>query len=181
MPDTAFTRIGKRLVAEGLVSGNFGNLSTRKDGGFSITPRGTFVDEPHDPVFVPDTGPVPPEASGEYRVHRETYRQTHYRAIVHAHPPFAIAASFHHDTIIPDTCEAAMMCPVIPVVEGEAGSEALARAVAGVIRQSPVVVARGHGTFAAGSTLKEAYIRTSSAEHACRILLYRGLFGGLSR
>ncbi|HNQ33075.1 MAG TPA: class II aldolase/adducin family protein [Methanoculleus sp.] len=33
---------------------------------------------------------------------------------------------------------------------------------------------RGHGTFTAGKTLDEAYIYTSVAEYACRILLLSG-------
>jgi L-fuculose-phosphate aldolase len=35
---------------------------------------------------------------------------------------------------------------------------------------APVVIARGHGTFAAGKTLDEAYVFTSLAEHSCLVL-----------
>jgi L-fuculose-phosphate aldolase len=36
------------------------------------------------------------------------------------------------------------------------------------------VVVRGHGMVAAGKSLDEAYILTSLAEHACRVLWLAG-------
>jgi L-fuculose-phosphate aldolase len=173
-------RIGRRLFSEGLISGNFGNMSVRGDGGFFITSSGSFLDEPGELIFVPDTGSVPVQASSEYRVHFETYLRTSYQALVHAHPPFAIAASFCLRDIFPKDCEGKMFCSKIPVIDGPAGSEKHAREVAEALSNVPIVIARGHGTFAAGKTIEEAYLLTSIAEHACRILYYSGEFGGRS-
>ena len=39
-----------------------------------------------------------------------------------------------------------------------------------------LVIARGHGTFAGGATLDEAFQLTSLAEHACRVLAFRKMF-----
>jgi L-fuculose-phosphate aldolase len=36
---------------------------------------------------------------------------------------------------------------------------------------SKLTIASGHGTFAAGKTLDEAYLFTSLGEHACRVLM----------
>jgi len=47
----------------------------------------------------------------------------------------------------------------------------LARNVAAALSRVKVVVARGHGTFAVGDTLREAYLLTSLAEHASRVIL----------
>ena len=72
-----FERIGKRLFAEHLVGGNFGNISVRKgDGGFFVTRTGDYLDVLPEPLFVPLDGPVPEHASSEFRVHREIYRNT---------------------------------------------------------------------------------------------------------
>ncbi len=166
-----FERIGKRLFAEHLVGGNFGNISIRSGReGFFIKRSGTFLNVASDPVFVTMEGDAPPEASSEYRVHREVYRKTSYEAVVHAHPPDAIAASFVQDEILPEDCEGKMFCPTIPVVQGAPGSQEIAENVSHALCLSKVVIVRGHGTFAAGKTLDEAYVLTSLAEHSCRVL-----------
>jgi L-fuculose-phosphate aldolase len=174
-----FERIGKRLFAEHLVGGNFGNISVREgDNGFYIKRSGAYLDVTTEPVFVPISGEVPPGASSEYRVHRDVYRKTPHRAIVHAHPPVAVALSLVHDEIRPEDSEGTMFCPVIPVVSGELGSQELADTVSDALVHSKLVIARGHGTFAAGTTLDEAYLYTSLAEHACRVLAIKRNFVG---
>jgi L-fuculose-phosphate aldolase len=166
-----FERIGKRLFAEHLVGGNFGNISIRKGNeGFFIKPTGAYLDVAVDLVFVPLEGDVPETASSEYRVHREVYRKTDHVAIVHAHPPCAVAASLVMDVIVPEDSEGEMFCPEIPVIQGAPGSQEIADAVVNVLSRSNLVIARGHGTFAAGKTLDEAYVYTSLAEHSCRVL-----------
>lgn len=173
MHATEFERIGRRLFAEHLVGGNFGNLSVREGDGFYIKRTGEYLDVLHEPVFVPLEGQAPPDASSEYRVHREVYKKTPHHAVVHAHPPAAIAASLVLDRIVPEDSEGLMFCPVIPVVDGAPGSDEVARTVSNSLTGGRLVIARGHGTFAAGKTLDEAYLLTSLAEHSCRVLLYK--------
>jgi L-fuculose-phosphate aldolase len=166
-----FERIGKRLFTEHLVGGNFGNMSVRKgDEGFFIKRTGDYLDDVHELVFVPFDGPVPPNASSEYRVHVAVYRKTPHLAIVHAHPQAAIAASLVMDRIIPEDSEGVMFCPEIPVVAGAPGSQEVADNVAAALAKGKLVIARGHGTFAAGKNLDEAYQLTSLAEHSCRVI-----------
>ncbi|WP_321508656.1 aldolase [uncultured Methanoregula sp.] len=166
-----FERIGKRLFSEHLVGGNFGNISVRNsDDGFLIKRTGAYLDVATEPVFVPLVGEAPREASSEYRVHREVYRKTPYRAIVHAHPPVAIAASLVLDRIVPEDSEGQMLCPVIPVVTGSPGSQEIADNVTAALIRSKLVMVRGHGSFAAGNSLDEAYLYTSLVEHSCRII-----------
>ncbi|HVP93745.1 MAG TPA: aldolase [Methanoregulaceae archaeon] len=167
-----FRRIGKRLFSEGLVGGNFGNMSTRSGDGFLITRTGSYLDDPGDLVFVPLEGAVPPEASSEYRVHREIYKKTRHHAIVHAHPAHAVALSLVLDEIIPRDSEGELLCPVIPVVLGKPGSDELALTVSDALRLSKLAIASGHGTFAAGKSLDEAYLFTSLGEHACTVLMF---------
>lgn len=166
-----FERIGKRLFAEHLVGGNFGNISVRSGKeGFFIKRSGAYLDVAAEPVFVTFTGNVPPEASSEYRVHLEIYKKTRFEAVVHAHPPHAVALSLVTDEIIPEDSEGKMFCPKIPVVQGTPGSQELAENVTRALSSSKLVIVRGHGTFAAGMTLDEAFNYTSLAEHSCRIL-----------
>ena len=173
-----FERIGKRLFAEHLAGGNFGNMSVRKgDEGFFIKRTGTYLDVAGELVFVPLHGDAPPESSSEYRVHREVYRTTKHESVIHAHPPYAVAASLVMDVVVPEDSEGEMLCPEIPVVRGAPGSQEIADTVAHSLASSRLVIARGHGTFAAGKTLDEAYVYTSLAEHSCKVLiLKRSLF-----
>jgi L-fuculose-phosphate aldolase len=171
MRDSEAERIGRRLHAEGLVSGNFGNLSVREGKGFYIKRKSAYLDVPGTLIFVPLGGPVPGEASHESIVHQEIYRVTPAEAIVHAHPLYAIALSYLCDEVKPRDCEGELLCPVIRVVEGAAGTQALAHTVSEALRTSSAVIVRGHGTFSIGMTLDEAFVITSAIEHACRILM----------
>ncbi|SDK07058.1 aldolase [Methanoculleus thermophilus] len=180
MLDQEFERIGKRLFLEGLVGANFGNMSVRaEEGGFHITRTGAYLDTCEMPAFVPEKGDAPREASSEYRVHRAVYRETPHCAIVHAHPVHAVAASLDADIIRPADSEGGMLCPAIPVVTGSPGTNEIAENVAGALQAGHIVIVRGHGTFAAGRTLDEAYIYTSIAEYACRILFLSGRLRGV--
>jgi L-fuculose-phosphate aldolase len=181
MRDSDAERIGKRLHAEGLTSGIFGNLSVRDAAGFYIKRKNAYLDAPRTLVFVAAEGPVPGEASRESLVHREIYRATTAGAVVHAHPPYTIALSYLCNEVRPRNCEGEMLCPIIRVVEGVSGTPDLARAVVAALQISPVVIVRGHGTFAVGATLDEAYVVTSAVEHACRILMLLRQVGGESR
>jgi L-fuculose-phosphate aldolase len=173
-----FERIGRRLFSEGLVGGNFGNMSLRCEDGFYITRTGTYLDEPGEPVFVPLDGAVPEGASSEFRVHREVYRKTRHNALVHAHPPHAVAMSLVFDEVVPLDSRGESLCPLIPVVHGRPGSDELARTVSDALCLAHIAIAGGHGTFAAGKDLKEAYLYTSLGEHGCRIVwLVQGLRG----
>jgi len=169
-----FERVGKRLFTEHLIGGNFGNISARKgDEGFFIKRTGSYLDVTGKLVFVPLQGDAPNDASSEYRVHREVYRKTNHEAIVHAHPPCTIAASLVMDEVVPEDSEGVMLCPKIPVVQGIPGSQEIAENVTRALSSSKVVIARGHGTFAAGKSLDEAYVYTSMAEHSCRVLIFK--------
>ena len=176
MQDPEFERIGKRLIQEGLLSGNFGNMSVRCEGGFYITTSGSFLDSPGDLAYVSREKGAEPRASSEYRVHQMIYETTGAMAVVHAHPPFAVAASFGGDVITPIDSEGKMFLPSIPVADGEPGTNALAEDVAKKAGFSPVVIARGHGTFAWASSLEKAYLLTAITEHAAKVIYYRRSF-----
>lgn len=166
-----FQRIGERLRQEGLVGANFGNMSVRDGAGFLITRNGAFLDCPKELVHVSLAGSVPPEASSEYRLHREVYRLTRHLAVVHAHPPHAVAISLHRDCIIPVDSEGEMFCSSIPVVTGPPGSMEMAERAASALKDGVAVIVRGHGTFCGARSLEEGYVLTSIVEHSCRVLL----------
>ena len=77
------------------------------------------------------------------------------------------------DEVIPEDSEGEMFSPRIPVVTGAPGSQEIAENVSNALLSSELVIVRGHGTFAGGKTLDEAYNYTSLAEHSCRVLLLK--------
>ncbi len=176
MQDHDFGRIGRRLIAENLVGGNFGNMSRRLENGFLITRSGSYLDEPKDLIPVYSGEAVPEEASSEYRVHQAVYERTAHMAVLHAHPPCAVAASLLMDLVVPIDSEGRMLAPEIEIIDGAPGTMELAENIASALNKRNLVIARGHGTFAAGKTLDEAYLYTSLAEHAALVLFYTGQF-----
>ena len=172
-----FERIGKRLFTEHLVGGNFGNMSVKADSdSYYITRTGSYLDaDPCQVVLMPLNGRQTPGASSEWRVHTAVYNSSEHQAIVHAHPQFAVAMSLLEDEIIPVDSEGKLLAQRIEIVDGPCGSQGLADSVAAGLAHSKIVIARGHGTFAAGKNLDEAYLYTSLAEHCCKVLwLMRG-------
>jgi L-fuculose-phosphate aldolase len=170
-------RVGRRVLAEGLVSGNFGNASVRAGDVFLVKRSGAFLDEPGPLVPVPLEGDIPPGASRESPAHRAIYNLTPHEAILHTHPPYAVALSFDRERITPIDPEGMLLCPRIPIVTGDPGTQILADRIAHALLHGKIVIARGHGTFAAGKDLREAYLVTSAAEYACRVLYLREMLG----
>ncbi|HJJ98799.1 MAG TPA: aldolase [Methanocorpusculum sp.] len=167
------SRIGKRLFTEHLVGGNFGNMSARYADGYFITRVGSYLDaDPAQAVIMPLNGRVTPGASSEWRVHTAVYNELEqHAAIVHAHPAHAIALSLLvEDEIRTIDSEGKMLAPSIAVVDGTPGTQELADTVVNGLHSANVVIARGHGTFAAGKDLDQAYLFTSLSEHCCKIL-----------
>ncbi len=111
-------------------------------------------------------------ASTEFVVHRAIYQATAGLAIVHTHPPYAVTLSLVADEIVPVDTEGSYLLHKMPVVAAEltAGSTEVAELVSRWLKEYDLVMLRGHGPFAIGHLLEEAYQLTSVLEKACRIL-----------
>ncbi len=157
-----------------MVTSHGGNLSVRREGEMVITRTGAMLGHitQGDLVRVPLEGEISPRASREALLHRASYLHTSAEALVHAHPVHAIALSFFRYTIVPKDAEGAYILPSVSVVEVSQpiGSQELAQAVAQVLKNAPIVVVKGHGTFAKGRGLWEAFYYTSVLEASCRVL-----------
>jgi len=114
-------------------------------------------------------------ASVEVAVHRAIYQATPAEAIVHAHPPLAIALSIDCDQLRPLDAEGKYYLPVIPVltVQDTIGTEGSIRLLPPVLKENRVVVIKGHGSFSVGQSIEEACQWTAVLESVCRIIYYR--------
>jgi L-fuculose-phosphate aldolase len=172
-----FQRIGRDLFLTGMVSSHGGNMSVRMGGHIFITRRGSNLAwlEERDIVKIglrEDDSSVM-LASSEIVVHRAIYESTTALAIVHTHPPHAIVRSFMSDEIVPIDSEGSYLLKRVPVVATEltVGSAEVAKVVSKELKDYPVVMLRGHGAFAIGNMLEEAYQWTSAFEGTCKILV----------
>ena len=179
-----FRQIGRDLFVAGLISSHGGNMSVRQGDRILITRRGSMLARlgEHDLVDIglEENDANVTLASTEIVVHRAIYRQTSALAIVHTHPPYAIAQSLMKDEIVPADSEGSYLLHKVPVVEAQltAGSVEVAELLPRWLKEYDLVMLRGHGPFAIGHLLEEAYQLTSVLEMSCRILtLTEGMAG----
>jgi len=113
-----------------------------------------------------------PLASIELPVHRAIYKATQAQAIVHAHPPHAIALSLTHRAIEPTSGEDVSLTGKIPVVGWRTAVKpgGLADVIAEALAENRIIMVHGHGSFAVGQLLDEAYNLTTTLEQACQVL-----------
>lgn len=167
-------RFGKKVVSAGLTSSRFGNISMLSGNIIFITCTGSMLDELDEAqvVEVDLAGPCPLDktASSETCVHRAIYHCTSARAIIHTHSPHAVALSLiEKDSLEPIDSEGKQFLGTMPLVDGHFGSNDLAKNVSAALRSHVACIARGHGVFAAGRSLTEAYTIVCMAEHSSQV------------
>ncbi len=142
-----------------LVSSHGGNMSVRlPDGGLLITRTGAMLGRigEGDLVTVAADGSSPGEPSMDTALHRGAYEATGAAAVIHAHPRHAVALSLAADA------EGKLRLGSVPVVDAEQVAQAL--------RQAPIVLARGHGSYARGDDLWQALQWTTVLEESAQVL-----------
>lgn len=171
-----FSQIGRDLFLQGLNSSHSGNMSVRLGDRLVITRRGSMLGNLKESDLI-ETGLSKNDshitlASTEIGVHRAIYQNTPALAIVHAHPVYATALSLIEDEIIPIDSEGQYMLHKIPVLafEHTVGSAEVARVLPEYLKEYKIVMIRGHGSFAVGQLMEEAYQWTSSLENICKII-----------
>lgn len=172
-----FILVGRDLAASGAVTSHGGNMSRREGDGVIITRTGSMLghltEEDIMETSVTACGdPRDGRCSVELVVHRAIYDATDALAVVHAHATHTVVRSLVADAIVPLDSESLLRLGEVPVVSHPEtiGSAQAGALIADALREHPVVVLRGHGPFAAGATLEEAYQYVSCLEASCRIL-----------
>lgn len=176
-----FREIGEDLYTQSMISSHGGNLSIRLGDCVIIKRRGAQLGrlKPHDLI---ETGLVKNDsgvalASTELLAHRTIYKLTPALAVVHCHPRTAIAFSLSRNEIVPIDNEASYLLKKVPVITEEfpSGTLEMARKLAEALQAYKIVMLRGHGSFAIGQTLDEAFHWASTLEESCQIALYARL------
>jgi len=171
-----FQAVGRDLFARGLVSSHSGNISVRLGDRIIITRRGSQLGNLQEQDLI-ETGifkndRFTPLASIELPVHRTIYQQTSASAIIHAHPPYAIALSMTEEELVFEETEELSGIGHVPVLgrnrvnrPGESGE-----VIAGALKERHAVLVDGHGSFTCGQLLEEAYRYTAALEERCQVM-----------
>jgi len=172
----SFKEIGRDIFLRGLISSHAGNMSIRRGDSMFITRRASMLGQLKQTDII-EVGLNRIDAhilmaSSEYVVHRAIYGNTSALSVVHAHPPYATLLSMTEDELIPIDSEGSYLFKKVPVVslEKTIGSSEAAEVVSRYLRDYKIVLMRGHGSFARGDMLEEAYMLTSSLESSAFFL-----------
>ena len=171
-----FQKFGSDLFYLGLTSSHGGNMSVRMGERIVITRTGAMLGHLEERDLI-ETGLEENDsgvmlASTELVVHRTIYQNTSALAIVHCHPPHAVALSMiEEEAIIPMDNEASYLLHKIPIIQAEltAGSKEVASLAANKLKDYKIVMLRGHGCFSIGPVLEEAYEWCSVLEESCKV------------
>jgi L-fuculose-phosphate aldolase len=173
-----FRDLGRDLFLRGLISSHAGNMSIRRGRKMFITRRGAMLGRLREgdliDVGIDGNDSHVISASSEFVVHKAIYRNTSALAVVHAHPPYATLLSMTEEELIPVDSEGSYSLKRVPVVSPEMtiGSEEAAHIVSEHLKDYKIVLMRGHGSFARGDMLEEAYMLTSCLESSAFYLFH---------
>lgn len=178
----------RRLYEKGLIAGADGNVSAMDpvSGNILITPSGVhkgFLREA-DLLTVDLEGHVLAgngRPSSEFLMHLGIYRADNLaNAVVHTHPPWAMALSLSGRGFLPHCMiEAKMLLGDIAEVPFyQPGTQALADAVVAVLKNGPVQILAHHGAISRGKTLQQAFELMECLEHNAQIKAISHMLGG---
>ncbi len=188
-------RVGRLLWDRGYVAATDGNLSARLGSGrLLVTPSGVskgFLSERELVVIEDSAGDLRPSAAGQARgsssaggrggrpsseilMHLEVYRQRpDVRAVVHAHPPMAVAFSIAGVSlarcVLP---EVVVTLGGIPTTEyATPGTPEVSESIRQALRCYDALVLAHHGSLTVGRSLWEAYLLLEKVEQTAQITL----------
>jgi L-fuculose-phosphate aldolase len=170
----------RRLHRRNLLAAADGNISLRlPNGEIVMTPTGVnkYQLKPEGMAFLRLDGTIlSGEPSSERAMHLAVYRRCPMaRAVVHAHPPTAIAWTLAHPELtelpsdaLPEVILAAGRIPVVPYARP--GTEAMGTELEPFLPAHRLLLLSRHGALAWGETLEEAVNGMERVEHAALIL-----------
>ncbi len=151
-----------------------GNGSVRIGGRFWITPADSSADEltRDELVACPLEGDLPAGASLDAVLHQRVYQQQpEARAILHSHGAYSVAVSFAGRDFQPVDFEGREWFETVPVlsIPLESYAEKAPAKVADTLVDVPLAIVAGHGVYACGRDLRQAYRWTCSLELSAKI------------
>jgi len=184
-------RFCELLHSKGMLAAADGNVSYRvSDEEILITPSGVpkaFIQPEDIAVIDINNRIVSGNPSGERLMHLEVYRQCkEARAVVHAHPPTAIAWSVAYPEYeeLPSEClsEVILAAGKIPIVAyARPGTIEMGKNLHPYLQECRAMILARHGAICWGESLREAYCGMERVEHSAEILMRAKAIGDLTK
>lgn len=182
--------IGRAAHAKGLVSGNSGNISVRQgDSEMLITASGT-----HKGMLTPEdvircdlagrplsSGAGTRKVSSEVRMHTFVYdSRPEVRAVIHAHPVYAVAASLagldFDEPMLPEAVLSLGAVATAPY--GTPTTMDLVASIEEAVRKGHRhIILKRHGSLNLASSLKRAYADLETLENVAKVSILARLLG----
>ena len=186
----AIVRYCNLLHKKNMLAAADGNVSYRiSDGEILITPSGVpkaFIEADDIAVIDLANNIIKGRPSGERQMHLEVYRKCpQARAVVHAHPPSAIAWSVAYPAMeeLPSEClsEVILAAGRIPIVPyARPGGMEMGTNLHAYLPDCRAMILSRHGAICWGESLREAYCGMERIEHSADILLRAKSLGQLT-
>jgi len=178
---------GKELLAEGYVSGTWGNISFRIDDTYmAITPSGreyeTMVDDDivivnyQDHSYEGDTKP-----SSEYKLHTEIYRtRKNINAVIHTHQMNASTVAAARRDVPPILDDMAQIIgPTVRCADyALPNTKKIVRATVKALKGRYAALMANHGAVCVGRDMREAFVVCQVLEKACKAFIEAEFLGG---
>ncbi|MBF2054412.1 MAG: class II aldolase/adducin family protein [Candidatus Sericytochromatia bacterium] len=177
----------QQLYQKNLLAAADGNLSYRhSEQEILITPSGlskAHLQAEDMAIISPDNHILQGTPSSERLMHLAIYKQTPAKAVVHAHPPHAIALSLarpHWQALpidsLPEVILAAGSVPIVPYARP--GSIEMGEVLTPFLPHCRLMILARHGAVCWGDSLAEATQGIERLEQICQILYLSESLGG---
>lgn len=181
----SIVEICQKLDVKGWVANHDGNVSVRFEDVLLATPTATSkADILPETVLTLDMSGRKAAGIGkpfsEIKLHLTAFRvREDINAVVHAHPPFAMARGLVGGDFEISVPEAVVSIgDIIPVAPyALPGAEEHEEIMAEALSRCDVFMMAGNGAFSVGRDLKEAYLRMELLEHLLKIDYYARSMG----
>ena len=178
---------GKRLLAEGLVKGTWGNISLRVDPDtMVITPSGREYQDlkPEEMVEVniltyEYKGNIKP--SSEFKMHAEIFKKRReINAVIQTHPPSASTVAAARREVPPVLDDMAQIIgPTVRVADyARSSSKKMNKVALAALKGRMACLLANHGAVCIGRDLDEAFVVSQVLEKACRTFIEAEFLGG---
>lgn len=176
----AIVEVCSKLDQKGWVANHDGNVSLRFEDGLLATPTAmSKADITAEMILTLDMEGNKLAGIGkpfsEIKLHLAAYRaRADVRAVVHAHPPFAMARGMAGGDFQVNVPEAVVSIgDVIPVAAyAMPGAPENNSIIAQMLCRCDVFMMAGNGVLSVGRDIKEAYLRMELVEHLLKIDYY---------
>lgn len=168
----------KKLYEKNLIAGSDGNVSEKRGNEILITPSEVNKSETKEKdLCVMDLlgKALKGHPSTEKYMHLSIYKhQTKAQAVIHAHPPSAIALSLARPNwkslpaALPEIVIALGDVPFVPYIRP--GTKELGENLNPFIQKSKALILSHHGVVVWGESIEEAFLLMEQLEHSCKIL-----------